>query len=39
MPVDVFLMGHPDRKFNGIVESVGFGIFPDDAKSSPDFEY
>ena len=24
-PVDVYLMGHPDRKFNGVVESIGFG--------------
>jgi multidrug efflux system membrane fusion protein len=30
--VDVYLMGHPDRKFNGIVESVGFGVFPEDGK-------
>jgi len=28
--VDVFLMGHPDRKFNGVVESVGYGVFPED---------
>ena len=28
--VDVYLMGHPDRKFNGVVESVGFGVFPED---------
>jgi len=28
--VDVYLMGHPDRKFNGIVESTGFGVFPED---------
>jgi len=28
--VDVFLMGHPDRKFHGIVESVGYGVFPED---------
>jgi multidrug efflux system membrane fusion protein len=28
--VDVYLMGHPDRKFNGRVESVGFGVFPED---------
>ena len=31
-PVDVYLMGHPDRKFNGIVESVGFGVFPEDGR-------
>jgi multidrug efflux system membrane fusion protein len=30
--VEVYLMGHPDRKFNGIVESTGFGIFPDDGR-------
>jgi multidrug efflux system membrane fusion protein len=29
-PVDVFLMGHPDRKFHGVVESVGYGVFPED---------
>jgi multidrug efflux system membrane fusion protein len=28
--VDVFLMGHPDRKFHGIVESIGYGVFPED---------
>jgi multidrug efflux system membrane fusion protein len=28
--VDVYLMGHPDRKFNGVVESTGFGVFPED---------
>lgn len=28
--VDVFLMGHPDQKFHGIVESVGYGVFPED---------
>jgi len=28
--VDVYVMGHPDRKFNGVVESIGFGVFPED---------
>src|SRR3984885_3084907 len=28
--VDVYLMGHPDRRFNGHVESIGFGVFPED---------
>jgi multidrug efflux system membrane fusion protein len=28
--VDVFLMGHPDRRFDGVVESIGYGIFPED---------
>ncbi len=30
MHVNVYLMGHPDRKFNGVVESTGFGVFPED---------
>src|SRR5271154_483540 len=30
--VDVYLMGHPNRRFNGRVESVGFGVFPEDGK-------
>ncbi len=30
MHVDVYLMGRPDRKFNGVVESVGYGVFPED---------
>ena len=30
--VDVYLMGHPDRKFSGVVESIGFGVFPEDGK-------
>jgi multidrug efflux system membrane fusion protein len=32
--VDVYLMGHPDRKFNGVVDSIGFGVFPEDGKVS-----
>lgn len=39
--VDLYLMGHPDRRFNGVVESVGFGVFPEDGKVSaglPDIE-
>ena len=32
--VDVYLMGHPDRKFDGVVESVGYGVFPEDGKVS-----
>jgi multidrug efflux system membrane fusion protein len=31
-PVDVYLMSHPDRRFNGRVESVGFGVLPEDGK-------
>lgn len=30
--VDVYLMGHPDRRFTGIVESTGFGVFPEDGR-------
>jgi membrane fusion protein, multidrug efflux system len=32
--VDVYLLGHPDRKFDGIVESVGYGVFPEDGQVS-----
>ena len=28
--VDVFLMGHPDVRFHGVVESIGYGVFPED---------
>jgi membrane fusion protein, multidrug efflux system len=28
--VDLYLMGHPDRRFNGTVESIGYGVFPED---------
>lgn len=28
--VDLYLMGHPDRQFNGVVDSVGYGVFPED---------
>jgi multidrug efflux system membrane fusion protein len=30
--VEVYLMGHPDRRFNGHVESVGFGVLPEDGQ-------
>jgi membrane fusion protein, multidrug efflux system len=39
--VDVFLMAHPDRRFDGVVESIGYGVFPEDGKISeglPDIE-
>lgn len=32
--VDVYLMGHPDRKFDGIVQSLGYGVFPEDGNVS-----
>ena len=32
MHVDVYVMSHPDHRFNGVVESVGFGVFPEDGK-------
>jgi len=28
--VDVYVMGHPDRRFVGHVESIGHGVFPED---------
>jgi multidrug efflux system membrane fusion protein len=39
--VDVYLMERPDRKFQGVVESVGYAVFPEDGKVSaglPDIE-
>jgi membrane fusion protein, multidrug efflux system len=30
MHVEVYLMEHPDRRFNGVVVSVGRGVFPQD---------
>lgn len=38
-PVDVYLMSRPDSKFQGVVESIGFGVTPDESligKSSRD---
>ena len=32
--VDLYLMGHPDRRFNGTVESIGYGVFPEDGSVS-----
>jgi membrane fusion protein, multidrug efflux system len=40
-PVDVYLMAHPEKKFAGVVESMGYGVFPEDGKVSaglPDIE-
>jgi multidrug efflux system membrane fusion protein len=31
-PFDLYLMGYPDKKFHGKVESVGFGVLPEDGK-------
>jgi membrane fusion protein, multidrug efflux system len=39
--VDVYLMEHPDRKFSGVVESIGYAVFPEDGRVSaglPDIE-
>jgi len=30
--VDVYVMGHPDRRFAGHVESIGYGVLPEDGK-------
>jgi multidrug efflux system membrane fusion protein len=32
--VDVYVMAHPDRRFAGHVESIGYGVFPEDGKVS-----
>ena len=29
-PVDVYLMGHPEKRFTGRVDSIGYGVFPED---------
>lgn len=39
---DVYVMGQPTRRFDGIVESVGFGVSPDDSRlinGLPDVEH
>jgi multidrug efflux system membrane fusion protein len=39
--VDVYLMEHPEHKFSGVVESIGYAVFPEDGKVSsglPDIE-
>jgi len=30
MHVQVYLMEHPGRRFNGVVDSIGRGVFPED---------
>src|SRR5271170_3582353 len=37
MHVDVFLMEHPDKKFEGVVDSVGTAVFPEDGGSADGF--
>jgi membrane fusion protein, multidrug efflux system len=40
--VDIYVMTQPSRRFDGIVESLGFGVAPDDSKLSnglPDIEH
>jgi multidrug efflux system membrane fusion protein len=39
--VDVYLLGHSERRFSGVVESIGYAVFPEDGKVSsglPDIE-
>ena len=39
MPVDVYMMSRPDRIFQGVIESIGYGVTPDESligKSSRD---
>ena len=39
---DVYVMSQPSRRFDGIVESLGFGVAPDDTRLSnglPDIEH
>jgi membrane fusion protein, multidrug efflux system len=37
MHVEVFLMEHPNRKFEGVVDSVGTAVFPEDGGSADGF--
>ena len=40
--VDVYVMSQPSRRFDGVVESLGFGVAPDDTRLSnglPDIEH
>ena len=40
--VDVYVMSQPSRRFEGIVESLGFGVAPDDTRLNnglPDIEH
>jgi len=40
--VDVYVMSLPSRRFDGVVESLGFGVAPDDTRLSnglPDIEH
>jgi multidrug efflux system membrane fusion protein len=34
MHADLYLMGHPDRRFSGTIESIGYGVLPEDAEVS-----
>ncbi len=39
--VDVYVMSQPARRFDGVVESLGFGVAPDDSRlvnGLPDIE-
>ena len=37
MHVEVYLMEHPSQRFNGVVDSVGRGVFPEDGGESDGF--
>jgi len=40
--VDVYVMSQPSKRFDGVVESLGFGVAPDDTRLSnglPDIEH
>ncbi|MDE1161978.1 MAG: efflux RND transporter periplasmic adaptor subunit [Acidobacteriaceae bacterium] len=34
MHVQVYLMEHPDRRFDGVVDSIGRGVFPEDGATA-----
>jgi len=37
MHVEVYLMEHPGRRFNGVVDSIGRGVFPEDGAVADGF--
>jgi len=35
MPAEIYLMSDPGKRFAGTVQSIGFGVFPEEGGSSP----
>jgi multidrug efflux system membrane fusion protein len=37
MPVEVYLMEYPSQRFDGVVDSIGRGVFPEDGSATDGF--